>query len=418
LLWTGLLVCVLRGFTAQSSLWQLLVLRGLWTFPRVNVTPQAIYDRLKHVPLEPLWELFAQVTAVLRTRYAALQDLPEAAFATEIYVLDHCRLDAVLRKLALFRHLPRGDCQLLPGQLGSLWDVRRGFFAHVQYHADAQRNEKQGVDGWLQHLPKGALLLFDLGFYAFRWFDTLTLAGIYFVSRQRRKVSCQVLHVLYDGPAGPIQLRDRLVYLGAYRADRAGQPVRLIEVLRPTGTHAYLTNVLDPARLPAAHVVSLYQRRWDIESAFKLLKSHLNLFLLWSGHPRVVQLQVVATLLLAQVVLGLRNEVAQQARADLREVSLPLLLRWVPELAAAGYDPVRELVQRGRLAGIIRPFRGGEYELPVVAQTAYTLPAARPPPRRPRYAAKVGKHTTSRARPHTGQRKRAWGLRARKPRQA
>jgi hypothetical protein len=58
LLWTGLLVCVLRGFTAQSSLWQLLVLRGLWTFPRVNVTPQAIYDRLKHAPLEPLWELF------------------------------------------------------------------------------------------------------------------------------------------------------------------------------------------------------------------------------------------------------------------------------------------------------------------------------------------------------------------------
>lgn len=74
----------------------------------------------------------------------------------------------------------------------------------------------------LKHLPEGALLLFDLGFYAFRWFDTLTLAGIYFVSRQRRKVSCQVLHVLYDGPAGPVHLRDRLVSLGAYRADRAG----------------------------------------------------------------------------------------------------------------------------------------------------------------------------------------------------
>jgi IS4 transposase len=201
---------------------------------------------------------------------------------------------------------------------------------------------------------------FDLGFYAFRWFDTWTQAGIHFVSRQRQKVSCQVLHVLYDGPAGSVQLRDRLVYLGAYRADRAGQPVRLIEVLQATETHAYLTNVLDPELLPAAHVVALYRRRWDIESAFKLLKSHLNLFLLWSGHPRVVQLQVVATLLLAQVVLGSRNEVAQPGGAELREVSLPLLRRWVPELAAGGYDPVRELVRRGRLAGIIRPFRGRE----------------------------------------------------------
>jgi hypothetical protein len=94
----------------------------------VEITPQVIYDRLKHAPWEPLWDLFAQVSA----RFAPSRIPPEAAFFTEIYALDHGTLDAVLRKLALFRHLPRGDRQLLPGQLASLWDVRRGLFSHVQ----------------------------------------------------------------------------------------------------------------------------------------------------------------------------------------------------------------------------------------------------------------------------------------------
>jgi IS4 transposase len=93
---------------------------------------------------------------------------------------------------------------------------------------------------------------------------------------------------------------------------------------------------LAPALLPAAHVVALYRRRWDIESAFKLLKSHLHLFHWWSGHQRVVRLQVFATFLLAQVLLGMRDEFAERTAVDVRDSSLPLLWRWLPELAAAG----------------------------------------------------------------------------------
>ena len=414
--WAALLVCVLRGFSAQQSLWQLVCLHGLWDYPRLTLTRQAIYARLQRTPATHLLALFERLTTLLRERFATLCDVPYAPFASEILALDHSTLDAVQRKLKLFRALPRGAPQLLPGQLATLFDLRRQFFWRVEFWADAQHNEKHDVAHWLAFLPTGTLLLFDLGFYAFHWFDTLTEHGHYYVSRQREKVSFVLHHYLYDGPAGAVQLKESIGYLGAYRADRAAHPVRLIEVATAKGTFRYLTNVLDPVQLPAAHVVELYRRRWDIETAFKLLKSQFNLHLIWSGHQNVVLLQVFATLVIAQVVLAVRNEVAQLAGARLREVSLPLLIRWIPQLAQAGADPLLTLGRYGRDAGIIRPFRGKDYALPRLAPEAYAVPLGRPPPpRKPRYAGKQGKPGPNPPkRPHGGARKHGWGLRQRR----
>lgn len=416
-LWSGLLVCILRGFTAQRALWQLLCCRGLWSRPPVHLTSQALYQRLARTPATGLLTLFSQITAVLRERYATVCDVPYARFATEVVALDHSTLDAVARKLKLFRDLPRTDPRLLAGQLATLFDLRRQFFWAVEFWEDAQRNEKYRVTHWLDLLPADTLLLFDLGFFSFAWFDTLTARGFYFVCRLREKTSTVLQHTLYDGPAGSVHLKESLVYLGAYRADRASEPVRLIEVFFAGRTFRYLTNVLDPRLLPADHVVELYRRRWDIEAAFHLLKTHLNLFLVWSGHQNVVLQQVFGTLIIAQVVLALRTEVALAAKAPLREVSLSLLIRWVPELALAGLDPIATLAERGRLAGIIRPFRGREYQLPHPDLSAYDLPPQRPPPRQARYAGKQGTHGSSkRANAHGGARKHAWGVRQRHPR--
>jgi Transposase DDE domain len=416
LFWAGLLVCVLRGFCAQQNLWQLVCLKGLWNYPRIELTRQAIYQRLARTPGTRLLELFNRITVAVRQRSSSVCDVPYASFATEIFALDHSTLDAVLRKLKLFRDVARGSAQLIPGQLATLFDVRRQLFFRVEFWKEAQRNEKHNVAHWLEVIPAGSLLLFDLGFFAFPFFDRLAEGGFHFVCRQRQKTTFVLHHLLYDGPAGPLHLKESLGYLGAYRADRAAHPVRLIEVFAAHGTYRYLTNVLDPALLPAAHVIQLYRRRWDIETAFKLLKSQLNLFLLWSGHLNVVMHQVFATLIIAQVVLGLRNEVAQQAKAQLREVSLPLLIRWAPELARDGQDPVLTLARYGRNAGIIRPFRGRAYDLPRVKPEDYAVPIERPPPRKPRYPPERGTRGAAGTRKHQGARKHAWGLRQRKVR--
>lgn len=415
LIWSGLLVCLLRGFSAQRALWQQLCVKGLWHFPAVKLTEQAVYQRLARLDPAPFVKFFAELTALLRARYAAVNDLKFASFATEVYALDHTTLDPVLRKLKMLRDVPRGNAALMPGQLATLFDLRRQSFARVEFWPEAAANEQNGLRHWLQHVSAGTLFLFDLGFYNFRWFDAISDVGCHFVCRLRANGSFIVKHTLFAGPAGQVHLRDQLVYLGAHHSDKASHPLRLLEVRFATGTYRYLTNVLDPKLLPAAHVVEIYRRRWDIEQAFNTLKTHLNLFLLWTGHPALVQVQVWATLTLAQVVNALRIEVAQGAEVELREVSLPLMLRWLPQLAAPGIDPVAILAQRGRLGGIIRPFRGRKYHLPEVKLEDYTIPPAPPPPRKPRYAQKQRSSPSTQPRiskPRNG----AFGKRARKTR--
>lgn len=274
MLWAGLLVCLLRQqCSAQLELWRLLTSGGLWDFPRVEVSDMAVYQRLARTPATQMAAFFTQITTALQARLADHSPaVPYARFATAILALDHTTLDPVLRKLKLLRDQPKGAPALLPGQLACLFDLRRQQWLRAEFVPDAARNVKQDVDRLLTGVPPGALLLFDLGYFSFAWFDHLTTAGYHWVSRYRAKTSYQVLHVLYAGGAGTCHLREQLVYLGAYRADQAAQPVRLVEITVGDRTFTYLTNVVDPRVLPAREVAALYARRWNIEQAFNLVR--------------------------------------------------------------------------------------------------------------------------------------------------
>ncbi len=56
----------------------------------------------------------------------------------------------------------------------------------------------------------------------------------------------------------------------------------------------------------------LSARRWDIELAFKRLKCHLHLQFVWSAKPMVIQNQIWASFLLAQVLHGLHLYLSAQ----------------------------------------------------------------------------------------------------------
>jgi hypothetical protein len=384
-LWAGLLVALLHGYPSYLELWRRFTVLGLWDFPTVEITEMALYKRLERTAPAALAAFFDRITRLLRARFAHATAVPYAGFATEILALDQSVLDALLRKLKLLRGYETGDHALLPGVLACLFDLRRQQWWQVTFSPHALQNEKPGAPALVAGVPKGSLLLFDLGYFSFFWFDYLTEQELYYVSKLRAKASYQVLHLLYAGGTAQVQLRESLVYLGAYAGDRAAHPVRLIEVTRGAQTWRYLTNVLDPRVLPAWEIVALYGYRWDIETAFNVLKTHLGLHLLHSGYPNALLHQVYATLVLSQCVLALRFEIAAQAGCDVREVSLVLMLRWLPRFAARGQDPVAEFVRHGRRVGFLRPFRGTERPVPRVAAAAYEWPKALPPPRPPRY---------------------------------
>lgn len=383
-LWSAVLVGVLRGLDSQRGVWRLLTTYGLWDYPRVAVSDQAVYHRLVRDGAAPLAELFQTLTTALVGRACAPCVSDPAPFAAGVYALDTTTLDAVARRLPRLRAVPAGDRRLLPGKLAGLFDVRRQCWTRVERIADPLENDRVSARRMLDGLPAGSLVLADLGYFGFQWFDDLTAAGLSYVSRWRRGTSYRLIHTfLQDGDT-----LDALVWLGAHHADRARHAVRLVQFRQGGVLRQYLTNVLDPTLLPLAAVAALYARRWDFETAAQLAKQHLGLGLLWSSHDAVVEQQVWAVLTLSQVWQALRLEVAIACEVDPFDVSLPLLVReWVALVRASHGDIVGFLRVHGRHSGFIRPSRRIRIEAPT-ANPPNCVPA---PPglvleRSPRYA--------------------------------
>jgi Transposase DDE domain len=381
-LWTGLLLCVLRGLESYRSVWRLLLEGRIWHYPRFPLSDEAVYRRLDREGTGPLEQLFAQVSAVLAHRLApyALSNL--APFAAMVVALDQTSLDQVARLLPALAALPVGDSGLLPGQVAGLFDLRRQQWHRLRLVADPHANEKVVAREMVAELPRGSLILADLGYFAFAWFDTLTAQGSWWISRLRQRTSSQVLHTFYQQG----DTFDGLVWLGAYRADRAQHAVRLVRFAVNQQQYTYLTNVLDPRQLPLADIARLYARRWDIELAFNLVKTHLKLHLLWSAKPQRVYAQVWAVFLLSQILQALRLEIAGRAGVDPFDVSMPLLVQYAPRYAAEGRDPIAVFVEFGRALAFIRPSRRTVIHAPTIPDPALVpLPPGTPLARTPRY---------------------------------
>jgi hypothetical protein len=381
-LWAGLLVCVARGFSSQLELWRLLTRQGLWDFPRFTVSDDAVYKRLKNAPADTMKTVFKHVTKLLSFRFNdAVQ--PLASFAAGVFALDEMTLDALKQRLPSLRGRTEA---ILPGVISALFDIRTQRWHHLEFHGNTDQNEKVAARAMLEVIPTGSLILADLGYFAFAWFDDLTTRGFHWVSRLRVKTSFEVIHTLYEGNG----VLDAVVWLGAHRANRGGHAVRLVTFTHHKMTWRFITNVLDPNVLTAREISELYARRWDIEMMFNLVKTHLKLHLLWSAHENVVLHQVWAVFTVAQVILGLRGEIALRVKADVFEVSLELLIRWLPRLARDGQDPVAALVAWGRAARIIRPTTRFRWGVPEVDLAGYRpLPLGTVLTREARYARKA-----------------------------
>jgi len=384
-LWSAVLVGVLRGGLTQCGVWRTLTDLGLWDFPRYAISDQAVYHRLARDGTTVLATLFAQLSGLLAARLAPYAQHQLATFATGVYALDETTLDQVARRLPALRAVAAGSTMTLPGKLSALFDLRLQQFVRVQHQANPVQNEKVAARDLVAQLGPGALVLADLGYFGFRWFDELTDQGLHWVSRLRQKTSTVLLHASYaqDG------VFDGLVWLGKHKADRATHAVRLVRFRVGAQEYAYLTNVLDPGVLPLGEIARLYARRWDIELAFRLVKQYLGLHLLWSSKVDVVLQQVWAVLIIAQIVQALRLEIAARAEVDPFDVSLPLLVQYAPQYIAGGRDPITAFVQEGRRLGYIRPARRVQLQVPSIPPEVL-----QPPPpdlvlqRSPRYAQK------------------------------
>ena len=120
--------------------------------------------------------------------------------------------------------------------------------------------------------------------------------------------------------------------------------------------------------------------------ALRLIKQHLGLHLIWSAKVVVIQQQVLAVLIISQVLQALRLEIAWRAGVDPFEVSLPLFIKYASWYASEGRDPVEAFIERGRELEYIRPSRRTQILAPDLPDSYAPLPTELLLYRTPRYS--------------------------------
>lgn len=377
-LWSSLLLCALQGMHSFEDWRRLLGLQSIGPFTPIWLTRNGLVKRLLQAGLVPLQEVWEHVNARLAQSSSRAVPATLAAFATDILCLDETRLDAVARYLKPLRGLSANDAACFAGKLVGLLDLRAQRWLRLEWREDIHENCRVDMLDFLQGLLEGSLLLFDLGYFSFGFFDTLTQWRLWWVSRYRENTSYSIVHVFYQQR----EMLDALVWLGTGQK-QARHLVRLVRMGDGIGVRMYLTNICDPYMLSLGDVAQLYARRWDIELAFRLLKEYLGMSRWWSSKQELILMQIWVVLILSHLVYALREHIALAADCDPFEVSVPLLVDLLPQLCSPSKLSLEQLVQSGRQSGLLRASPRLVLRVPQVELSSYQLAPPDLPRQRP-----------------------------------
>ena len=192
---------VWRRVPSIAEVQKVLAREGLLGVAPLRVSPQAITKRLDVLPAAVMGQLFAEVCARLQAQAppaAAASQLGTGAGGASrcIALVDGSTLEALRKKTQVLRER---EGLVLGGKMMVMVEA----FSHRPlwqlYTEDAAANDKRFAAEILAALPVGGLLVFDLGFFSFLWFDDFTDQQRFFVTRMREKIAYRTVQVLSQG---------------------------------------------------------------------------------------------------------------------------------------------------------------------------------------------------------------------------
>ena len=165
----------------------------------------------------------------------------------------------------------------------------------------------------VKSLEKGMLNMADRLFYGYDLWQLAANTGADLLWRMRQTTKLDVEKKLEDG--------SYLSCIYKRRGSKKGAVVvRVIEYGLEESSEVYrlITTILDPKKAPAAELAALYSERWEIETVFDELKTHLrgSNICLRSKTPELVKQEFYGLMLAHFAVRGLMYEAAKQANID------------------------------------------------------------------------------------------------------
>ena len=258
---------------ANKSLWRVvehmrLVIDGL-------IAPSAVVRARLKLGSEPLRLLFHAVA----TAWNRMGEQPWRGLA--LYGLDgsHLRVDD---SEANSEHFGRPKCRSSAGYPQMRMVALMNLTSRILAGAEAgpwARGEVTLARGLWNTIPDHSLTIIDRAFLSTAILLQVLSQGHdrHFLIRLKKNTRYQVIRLLADGSA--------LATIAVPREVRAANPqapktitVRLIAYQHPGGEAGILmTSLRDPTEYPAAELISVYHKRWELEVAFDELKTHMLL---------------------------------------------------------------------------------------------------------------------------------------------
>ncbi len=180
------------------------------------------------------------------------------------------------------------------------------------------------TDDVLPSLERGMLCLADRNFYSYKLWNKARATGADLLWRVKRNMRLDPIKLFADGS----YLANVYPSSKDRRYGTNGVAVRVIEYRLkdvPGSESAYrlITTILDSEAAPASELAVEYHERWEVESAFDELKTHLRgaRIILRSKTPDLVVQEFYGLMMAHFAVRGLMHEAAMKAGIDADKLS-------------------------------------------------------------------------------------------------
>lgn len=219
---------------------------------------------------------------------------------------------------------------------------------HAFFHVEAgsyTTSENALAARVIGRLIPGMLCLADRGFFSYAFWKSTHATGADLLWRVRADAILPCLERLEDGSF----LSKLYPSVSARRRNEEGLSVRVVEYTldgapgQPQTVYRLVTTLLNPMAAPAEELAELYHQRWEIETAFDELKTHLRgrQVVLRSKTPDLVFQEFYGLLLAHYAVRGLMHEASLTADIDPDRLSFLHAIRVVRRdvLASGSFPP-------------------------------------------------------------------------------
>jgi hypothetical protein len=298
----------------------------------LTASVQAMYGKLKRVPLNLSVGFFTEAAARLRDVAAPVQANLLPASLSEFWALafDGKKLKYVANRLKPLRGL-KGN--IYGGKLLVVQDMATQQAIAVEAVADGESADNPlvpAVVAQIRALPNNRprLSVCDRAFCDYKLLGLFAENGDHFIVRFN--TSCG----FHLDPAEPERkgiddakrpYREEWGWLG--KLDNPHRiRVRMITIVRDSDDPLiFVTSLLDADLYPAIDVLTLYRSRWGIETMFQQTVQTFDLRELIGCTPEATVFQAILCLLLYNITLIIRDYVALGAKRESKTVSTKLL---------------------------------------------------------------------------------------------